>query len=79
MDELISSSLDKADQLGLVGFMFLAFVGLIRGWWVPGHVYRKAIESADHWRAIALRGTTLAERHAGIPVDQQLDQMFGGD
>jgi len=38
------------ERIGLVSFMFLGYVGLVRGWWVPGFVYRDMVSDRDKWQ-----------------------------
>ncbi len=81
MPEEWTDLLSLAESLTTRGIMLLVIVGLIRGWLVPGHAYRTAIEAGEHWRTIALRATRLAGKGAGLPLDEQLDELIrtGGD
>ncbi len=77
MAEEWSEILKFAENLTTRGILLLVIVGLIRGWLVPGHIYRQAIAGGEHWRTIALRVTRLAEKGAGLPsVDEQLDELM---
>ena len=77
MLEDIAALFEVAEKVTLRGFMFAAIVGFIRGWWVPGQIYRKAVETGDKWREIALRVTRLGERHVGI--DEKLDRLMADE
>lgn len=76
MDEL-SGWFEVAESVTTRGFMLAAIVGFIRGWWVPGYLYRRAIKTGDRWHEIALRMTKLGERHVGL--DEALDRMLDDD
>lgn len=45
---------------GVPGLLFLAIVGVFRGWWVPKHVHDDVIKDRDEWKAIALQNMHVA-------------------
>ncbi len=54
------------DRGGVVAVLVLIIAGSLRGWWVPGWLYRqdaaKAQSEVMTWRGLALNGTDLAKR-----------------
>jgi hypothetical protein len=51
--------------VGLVGLpcalALLAILGLVKGVVVPGKAYQEKVAECEAWKAMALRGTELAE------------------
>lgn len=45
---------------GLPAALFLALVGVFRGWWVPSHVHQAVVQDRDEWKAIALENLNVA-------------------
>ncbi len=76
MPETWAELIAVAESLTTRGFMLIVIVGFIRGWLVPGHTHRQVIEAGEHWRTIALRATRLAGKGAGLPLDEQLDELI---
>lgn len=59
MDEILSL------LLGPFGTLVLSLVILFGGWkrwWVFGWHYRETVDEKNEWKAIAMRGTQLAEK-----------------
>ena len=51
-----------AQRLDLVLVLVLALVGGARSWWVFGWVFVAMQRDRDDWKAMALSGTTIADR-----------------
>ena len=49
------------NQGGGAAFMFVAIVGALRGWWVPGYLYRRLQEDYDRLMELALTGSSMAK------------------
>lgn len=48
-------------QIGGVPFLlFLALLGVMRGYWIPKHVYDDLERDRDEWKAIALQNLNVA-------------------
>lgn len=45
---------------GIAGLLFLALVGVFRGWWVPGYMLRDMERDRDEWKAIAMENIKTA-------------------
>lgn len=45
---------------GIAGLLFLALIGVFRGWWVPRHVLEDVERDRDEWKAIALQNLNVA-------------------
>lgn len=58
----VATLTDLLTQGGLAGALAVAIVGALKEWWVPGATYRRALADAEKWRALALRGTGVAEK-----------------
>jgi hypothetical protein len=56
------TTLQWVAQAGLIPALLIAIWGAIKEWWVPGKTYRRALDDADKWRALALRGSGIAEK-----------------
>lgn len=46
---------------GVIALLILILVGGHRRWWVWGWLFRDTLRDRDEWKALALRGTGLAE------------------
>lgn len=57
----IPELLDVLTQGGVVGLLILILVGGHRRWWVWGWQHKDTVRDRDEWKALALRGTGLAE------------------
>ena len=73
LDQLASAG----TALGVTGLLIAALFGLYKQWWVPGWVYRKAVEEGEQWKAMTL--STLqaaadvaraAERHTTFTPEE---------
>ena len=56
-----------ADKLGTVLLLLLVLIGGSRRLWVFGQEYEEMKQDRDDWKALALRGTSLAERALETP------------
>jgi hypothetical protein len=45
---------------GLPAGLFLALVGVFRGWWYPAYMYKDLERDRDEWKAIALQNMSVA-------------------
>ena len=45
---------------GIAGLLFLALIGVFRGWWVPKHIVDDLIKDRDEWKTIALQNMHTA-------------------
>ena len=54
------------DKGGAIAALVIILVAIMRGWLVPGHVYRDCISDRDFWREAALTTTNAAERAVGL-------------
>jgi hypothetical protein len=52
---------------GLALAVVVLVAGGIRGWYVFGPTYADMKQDRDDWKALALRGTSLAERALDAP------------
>jgi hypothetical protein len=50
---------------GSTGLLVTAIVGGAKGWYVWGWQYQALVEERDQWKAIALRGLSVAETRGG--------------
>jgi len=48
--------------LGLLIALIWVVLGVLRGWWVPGTLYRKMEQDRDEWKNVALRALTATEK-----------------
>ena len=56
----ITDAWSFAQSGGIAGLLFLALVGVLRGWWVPKHICDDIIKDRDEWKAIALQNMHVA-------------------
>lgn len=47
---------------GLAIGLIWALVGVLRGWWVPGKLYKNMEADRDEWKEIALKGIAVGEK-----------------
>lgn len=62
--------------LGPAGTLVLALVILFGGWkrwWVFGWHYRETVDEKNEWKAMALRGTSLAENVVALKTEAAPD------
>ena len=52
---------------GLALAVVVLIIGGTRGWYVFGREYEEMKQDRDDWKALALRGTSLAERALETP------------
>lgn len=45
---------------GVPGLLFLALVGVFRGWWHPGYVVKDIERDRDEWKAIAMQNMHIS-------------------
>lgn len=45
---------------GIAFVLFIALVGVFRGYWVPKHIVDDIIKDRDEWKAIALQNMHVA-------------------
>lgn len=45
---------------GIAGLLFLALVGVFKGWWVPRHIVADLEKDRDEWKAIALQNMHIS-------------------
>lgn len=45
---------------GIAGLLFIALVGVFRGWWVPRQIMLDLEKDRDEWKAIALQNMHVA-------------------
>jgi hypothetical protein len=45
---------------GIAGLLFLALLGVFRGWWIPRHVFEDLERDRDEWKSIALQNMHVA-------------------
>lgn len=45
---------------GIAGLLFIALIGVLRGWWVPGYQLREMTKDRDEWKDIAMENMHMA-------------------
>lgn len=56
-----------ANTIGVVTLLVLTLIGGYKQWWVFGWLYKDLVKDRDDWKALALKGTNLAERALDVP------------
>lgn len=65
MQEQLITNIIAGGTTGLVSFLLTTVVAVIRGWWVPGYLYREQGEELARYRDLAFRSISISERLAG--------------
>lgn len=50
----IGDVLGFADKVTSIGLLLVFVIGFVRGWWVPGWVFKAKEKESDDWRDISL-------------------------
>lgn len=72
MDLSTDLILDFIQKGGTISVLVIVLVGALRGWWVPGYLYKELQRERDAWRDIATRGLNVAELVS--PITRRRDQ-----
>lgn len=51
---------------GTVGALMFLITAILKGWLVPGNIYRRLEKDRDEWKEIALTSIRAAERGVGV-------------
>ncbi len=65
MQETLTTTIIGGGTAGLITFLLCALVAVLKGWWVPGYLYRAQETKLSRYEEIAYKAVAVAERTTG--------------